>query len=92
MKMKKIGLIFCLLMLTTSALFGGYIEIGDGNTPNSYVPFYGIYAYSWSTYILTSQQLGFALDINEITFQIGNEPSNYSKEIQQNYHKNYIKN
>ncbi len=85
--MKKIGLIFCLLMLTTSALFGGYIEIGDGNTPNSYIPFYGIYDYSWSTYILTSQQLGFAMDINEIQFQIGNEPSNYSMENQQIYLK-----
>lgn len=64
--MKKISLIFCLLLLMVSTVFGVYVETGDGTDTTSYAPFDGWYGYSWSSYILTADEIGQALEINEI--------------------------
>ncbi len=83
---KKLLTLLALLVAMTS-LFAVYVEIGDGTETTNYLPFYGFYDYSWSNYILTSEQIGDAIDINEIQFNVGNTPSNYAMENQQVYMK-----
>ena len=54
---KKMLTILAFLLAMTS-IFALVAEIGDGTTTTSYFPFYGLYDHSWSSYILTSDQIG----------------------------------
>ena len=85
MNKKMLTLIAFLVAITS--IFAVFVEIGDGETTTNYVPFYGLYDYSWSTYILTSEQIGDAIDINQLQFNVGNTPANYQMENQQVYMK-----
>ncbi len=85
MKKKMLTLVAFLVAITS--IFAVYVEIGDGDTTTNYIPAYGYYDYSWSNYILTSEQIGDAIDINEIQFNVGNTPANYAMENQQLYMK-----
>ncbi len=83
---KKMLTLLAFLVAITS-IFAVFVEIGDGTTTTNYVPAYGLYDYSWSNYILTSAQIGNAIEINEIQFNVGNTPANYFMENQQVYMK-----
>ncbi|MBI9030599.1 hypothetical protein JEZ13_01155, partial [bacterium] len=87
--MKRVILILMVLGMTVGGLWAQqqYIEIGTGETTTNYIPVYGFYDYSWSNYILTSDQIGNTIDINEIKFNVGNTPSNYTMNNQQLYLK-----
>ena len=75
--MKKIVLILAMLLFTTSMAFGAHIEIGDGTSNTGYNPCYGFYNYSWSQTIYLQSEIGTTLDINAISYNISNTPSNY---------------
>ena len=83
---KKLLTLLAFLVAITS-IFAVYVEIGSGETTTNYIPFYGFYDYGWSNYILTSGQIGNAIDINELQFNVGNTPENYAMENQQVYMK-----
>ena len=85
MNKKMLTLIAFLVALTS--VFAVFVEIGDGTTTTNYVPFNGYYNYGWSTYILTSDQIGDAIDINELKFNVDNTPSDYTANSQQIYMK-----
>jgi len=65
------------------------IEIGQAATIDTtfHIPCDGWTDYSWSTYILTADQIGTALNINEIQFNVANEPTSYQMHNQQIYLK-----
>ncbi len=85
--MNKKMLTLVALLVAFTSIFAVYVEIGDGDTTTNYIPFYGYYDYGWTNYILTSEQIGDAIDINEIQFNVGNTPANYAMENQQLYMK-----
>ena len=79
--MKKLLLIPLLLLIVAFAFATEYI-IGTGTSTQTYVPFYGLYDYSWSKTIYTKTEINTAgLDaegnIDAISFYVGNTPSNY---------------
>ena len=61
------------------------IEIGDGTTTTNNFPCNGSYDYSWANFIITADQFGTTFIINEILFDVANNPSNYTMENQQIY-------
>ncbi len=86
--MKRLIMILLFLGIAFSGLLAQqYVEIGTGSSITQYIPLYGYYDYSWSSYILTSDQIGNALDINQIQFNVSNNPSNYVTNNQQIYMK-----
>jgi len=79
--MKKLLLIPLLLLIVAFAFATEYI-IGTGTSTQTYVPFYGLYDYSWSKTIYTKTEINTAgLDaegnIDAISFYVGNTPSNF---------------
>ncbi|MDD2424173.1 MAG: choice-of-anchor D domain-containing protein [Candidatus Cloacimonetes bacterium] len=78
--MKKFTILFLLLMLIGIATADLY-TIGTGTSTQSYIPFYGLYDYSWSKVIYTATELSAAGltagPIDGIGFDVGNTPSNY---------------
>jgi hypothetical protein len=79
--MKKILLIPLLLLIVAFA-FGAEYTIGTGTGTQNYVPFYGLYNYSWSKTIYTKTEINAAGlttagNIDAIAFYVGNTPVNY---------------
>ncbi len=85
--MKKIGFLFYLLLLLTSTVYSMDIEIGNGTTTSSYIPFYGYYDYSWSNFIIDSSLIGTDVEINQIQFNVSNTPAGYETLNQKIYFK-----
>jgi NAD(P)H-hydrate repair Nnr-like enzyme with NAD(P)H-hydrate dehydratase domain len=84
---KKSILFILLSFLSFTYLSGLFVEVGSGTQISNYVPTYGWYDYSWSNYILSSEQLGDAIEINQIQYNVSNTPANYLMENQQIYMK-----
>jgi len=87
--MKKYLLIPMLLLVVFSVFASEYI-IGTGTSTQSYVPFYGLYDYSWSKTIYTKAEINeagltSAGNIDAISYYVGNTPSNYLMEDQRVY-------
>ena len=87
--MKKILALSLLLLFITMAFAAEY-TIGTGTSTQSYVPFYGLYDYSWSKVIYTKAEintagLNAAGNINSIAFYVGNTPANYTMPDQRVY-------
>ena len=59
------------------------VEIGGGTSGTSYVPVYGFYDYSWTRCVYLQSELGNAMTINKIAYQLFNSPSNYRMPNQQ---------
>ena len=78
--MKKLTILVLLLMLIGIATADVY-TIGTGTLSQDYIPFYGLYDYSWSKVIYTAAELSTAGltagQINGIGFDVGYTPSNY---------------
>ncbi|MDD5624440.1 MAG: hypothetical protein WC179_05305, partial [Candidatus Cloacimonadaceae bacterium] len=79
--MKKYLLIPMLLLVVFSVFASEYI-IGTGTSTQYYVPFYGLYDYSWSKTIYTKAEINeagltSAGNIDAISYYVGNTPSNY---------------
>ncbi len=85
--MKKKTLTILALLFVFTSMFSLFVEIGDGTTTTNYFPSYGYYDNSWSNYILTSDQIGDAIEINQIQFNVGNTPANYEMVDQKLYLK-----
>ncbi len=85
--MKKIVLILSIMLFTASLAFGSFIEIGTGTSTNYYVPFYGYYDYGWSRVIYLQSEIGSAIDINKISYDVSNTPSGYAMTDQRIYMK-----
>ncbi|MBN2018033.1 MAG: carboxypeptidase regulatory-like domain-containing protein [Candidatus Cloacimonetes bacterium] len=83
--MKKFILLLIALLLTSSLAFGAYIEIGDGTGYQNYVPCYGYYNYSWSQTIYLQSEIGMAVDITGIHYDVNNTPAAYAMENQEVY-------
>ncbi len=75
--MKKTMLMLVLMILTITSSFAVFVEIGEGGSTSNYIPFYGLFDYSWSSFIIEGEDIGSAIEINEIQFNISNTPSNY---------------
>ena len=73
--MKKFILLLITLILSTSLAYGAYIEIGTGTATQYYNPFYGYYNYSWSQTIYLQSEIGMAVDITGINYDVGNTPA-----------------
>jgi len=87
--MKKYLLIPMLLLVVFSVFASEYI-IGTGTSTQYYVPFYGLYDYSWSKTIYTKAEINeagltSAGNIDAISYYVGNTPSNYLMEDQRVY-------
>ena len=79
--MKKLPFIILLIVLAVTTVYGQanyVIEIGDGTSTTHSMPCDGYWSYAWSTYILTTEQIGTPMLINEIQFDVDNNPSNYT--------------
>ena len=76
-KMKKIVLILTIMLFTASLAFGAYVKIGTGTTATYSVPTNGLYDYSWSQVIYLQTEIGSAIDINKISYYVGNTPANH---------------
>ena len=79
--MKKLFLIIFALAMTL-AVFADAYTIGTGTSTQSYIPFYGLYDYSWSKVIYTAAEMTTAgvpanTAITGISFYVGNTPTNY---------------
>ncbi|MCK9165729.1 MAG: hypothetical protein M0P45_07880, partial [Candidatus Cloacimonas sp.] len=79
--MKKYLLIPLLLLIVAFAFATEYM-IGTGTSTQNYVPFDGLWDYSWSKTIYTKAELNAAGlnsegNIDAISYYVGNTPSNY---------------
>ena len=63
----------------------GFKEIGTGTSEGWRVPFYGSYDYGWSKIIYTQSEIGEAITINKIAFDVSNTPSSYTTNDQRIY-------
>src|SRR5690554_5893651 len=80
--MKKFILTFILSVLMIASVFAASVEIGNGTVVNNYIPFNGLYDYSWSHFILPGDAITTAIDITELEFSVGNSPINYTLDNQ----------
>ena len=61
---------------TTGCMVGGDVTIGTGSTTNSYLPFYGLYNYTYSQQIYDASELSMgAGEINSISFYCSSAPT-----------------
>ena len=61
---------------TTGCMVGGDVTIGSGSTTNSYLPFYGLYNYTYSQQIYDASELSMgAGEINSISFYCSSAPT-----------------
>ena len=61
---------------TTGCMVGGDVTIGTGSTTNSYLPFYGLYNYTYSQQIYDASELNMgAGEINSISFYCSSAPT-----------------
>ena len=64
---------------TTGCLAGGDITIGNGGATNSYLPFYGLYNYTYSQQIYDASELSMGPgEINSISFYCSTAPTSSS--------------
>src|SRR4030042_5983185 len=61
----------CLSSMTLVAN-AAHVQIGTGTTSTSYIPFYGYYDYGWSECIFLNTEIGSALDITGLSYQVYN--------------------
>ena len=85
--MKKTILALLLSVLMITSLFAVSVEIGDGTTTTSYMPFYGYYGNGWAHYILPGDAITAAINIDAIEFNVSNTPSSYETTDQYIYMK-----
>lgn len=73
-----------LTLLIASMAFAGVYTIGTGTTTQAYVPTYGYYEYSWSKTLYTAAELSAAEvpagQIDAISFDVSNSPSNFTQD------------
>ncbi len=81
-------LILLALLLAFSSIFAMDIEIGNGTTTTSYIPMYGLWEYSWSTFIIDADLIGMEVDFNQIQVNVSNAPASYLSSNQKIYFKN----
>ncbi|MFA6721504.1 MAG: hypothetical protein WCR92_08845, partial [Candidatus Cloacimonadaceae bacterium] len=79
--MKKL-LLFSLLLLFVGLAFADTYIIGDGTSTEYYIPFYGLYDYSWTKVIYTAAEINTAGlteadNITGIGYYVGNTPSSW---------------
>ena len=64
---------------TTGCLAGGDVTIGNGSTTNNYLPFYGLYNYTYSQQIYDASELNMGPGpINSISFYCSTAPTSTS--------------
>ena len=80
----KISLVF-IIMMSLISLQALFIEIGDGDVLQSYVPTYGFYDQGWSRTIYLQLELGDAQSFTSISYNVMTTPSNYTMENQKIY-------
>ncbi len=85
--MKKTIFVILMTIFTITSSFAVFVEIGNGGGSNHLSPSNGYYAYGWSTFILTSEQIGQAIEINGINFNVSNQPNAYEMTNQKLYIK-----
>src|SRR5690554_4474643 len=90
--MKRIILVFILIGLGITAFCSITVQIGDGTTITKDIPCSGQFKYSWSNYILTAEQIGSSLQINQIQFEVVNTFPQCIMRNQQLYLKHIVAN
>lgn len=83
--MKKITLLLMLMTIMITSSFAAFVEIGSSTSASQ--PFVSTHLHSWINYVLPSEQIGEAMSINEIQFQVADSPVNVVKENQLVYMK-----
>ena len=76
--MRKKILSVLILMLLIASMSAAYVEVGTGTTTTSYVPVYGLHNYSWSRAIYLQSDLVNEMEINSLSYNVGNTPNNYT--------------
>ncbi|MGB4454561.1 MAG: hypothetical protein WBI52_03390, partial [Bacteroidales bacterium] len=56
--------------------------VGTGTSTTSYLPFYGLYDYSYGAMLYTADELDISGPITKIKFHVGNSPSSYETDDQ----------
>src|SRR5690554_5736550 len=88
---RNLFLILCLTLVlglfSATSLYASYVEIGTGTGTNYYVPCNGLYDYSWSRTIYLQTEIGSAIDITEISYNVSNIPTSYQMLDQSIYMK-----
>src|SRR5690554_5281379 len=74
-------------MLLIASLSAIYVEVGTGTESTNYIPAYSLYNYSWSRVIYLQSELINEMEINQISYNINNSPSNYTMTNQSIYLK-----
>ncbi|MFA7057475.1 MAG: carboxypeptidase regulatory-like domain-containing protein, partial [Candidatus Cloacimonadales bacterium] len=85
--MKKNMLIVLAILMTLTSIFAMDIEIGNGTIDNYNSPVTGLWDYSWSNFIISSNQIGMAAEFNQIQFNVSTVPTNYTFVGQKIYFK-----
>lgn len=83
---KKITFVMVLMFVMT-ILSAAYVEIGDGNTASNYIPVHGYYEYSWSRTIYLQTDLATEIEIDGLSYNLGNPINNYTMGNQSYYMK-----
>jgi hypothetical protein len=76
--MRKKLFFVAILMLLALAANAIYVEVGTGSETTNYIPAYGYYDYGWSRTIYLQTDLINEMEINTISYHVGNSPSNYN--------------
>jgi hypothetical protein len=85
--MKKLVLVFLMAIFAITSSFAAFVEIGDGVSSNNLSPANAYYAYGWSTFLISSDQIGPAIEIDGINFNVANEPQAFEMANQKLYVK-----
>ncbi len=85
--MKKSIFILLMVIFTVTSSFAAFVEIGNGTSSNSLCPTNGYFPYGWSSFVLTSDQIGQALELDGIKFNVANEPESFEMANQKLYVK-----
>lgn len=90
--MSKKMLFTTLILLFLVSLSALHVEIGTQDGTTNYIPTYGFYDYGWSRVIYPSASISNSMDIDGISFDVTNDPANYSMPNQQIYLKHTSEN
>ncbi len=65
------------MLFTSTTTFADFVGVEGGTSGTSYVPVYGFYDYSWSRTVYLQSDLGDAITIEKIAYQLYTSPSGY---------------
>ncbi|MDI3544796.1 MAG: trimeric autotransporter adhesin, partial [Rikenellaceae bacterium] len=71
--------------VAAETLYSGSTTVGTGTSTTNYLPFNGLYDYSYGAMLYTADELNIRGPITKIQFHVGNSPSSYETNDQRIY-------